>query len=120
VRSLISNGEAGDATPIGTDYPMLETGGIVRVISGSTPTRFRLELLQADIAEAALEILEAREGATVGGSTTAAGLRAQRSYTHVERERAQLALQTPADDADMLRLIAALRQTTAKRGFKSA
>lgn len=117
VRILIKYGEAGDASPIGTDYPMLETGGIVRVVPGSTAKRYRLELLQSDVAEAALEILSAREGAESSNSSMTAGLRSQRSYTHIERERAQLALDTPVDDADMKRLVAALRQTTAKRGF---
>jgi hypothetical protein len=118
VRSLINYGEAGDASPIGTDYPMLETAGIVRVIPGRTQGRFSLELLQADVAEGALVILSEREEGATGNSQIASGLRSQRSYTHIERERAQLALETPTSDADLTRLVAALRQTTGKRGFR--
>lgn len=119
LRRLISDGEAGDASPIGTDYPMLETAGIVRVIQGSSSNKYRLELLQSDVAESALDILEARENTTSGGSnpTSLGGLRAQRSYVHVERERAQLAHDVPVDDVDMKRLVAALRETS-RRGFR--
>jgi hypothetical protein len=117
VRKLIREGEAGDASPIGTDYPMLETGGIVRVKPGSTSNKFALELLQADVAESALAVLESRGGSGDGGEGHAAGLRAQRSYEHVERQRARLAIDVPTDDADARRLIEALRDSTARRQF---
>ncbi len=116
VRALVRDGEAGDASPIGTDYPMLETAGIVRVVPGSRPTWYRLQLLQPDVAEGALEILETREdmsGAGRGG--TYAEIRGQRSYVHVERERARLAHDMPTDDADAQRLIAALREASRGR-----
>ncbi|HEV8653823.1 MAG TPA: hypothetical protein VG276_31610 [Actinomycetes bacterium] len=120
VRRLLQYGEAGDASPIGTDYPMLETGGIARVKPGSTPGRWRLELLQADVAEAALEILTARDSRPGGSATeTTAELRGQRSYTHIERERARLAHNAPVDDADTRRLIAALRQSV-RRGVRGS
>lgn len=113
VRRLVNDGEAGDASPIATDYPMLETAGIVRVVAGSTPERYRLQLLQADVAEQALQVLEQREG---GQQTTGApgtpGIRGQRSYTHVERERARLAYDVPDDDKDVGRLLAALREVS--------
>lgn len=112
VRSLLSYGEAGDASPIGTDYTMLETAGIVRV---EPAYRFsKLVLLQADVAEEALLYLEDREG-TERGAT--ASLRAQRSYVHVERERARLAATAPEQDADTERLISALRDTVARRRY---
>lgn len=116
LRRLIVEGEAGDASPIGTDYPALETGGIARVIDGSSPDKKRLELLQSDVAETALGILEARESTAGTGSNSSAGLRAQKSYVHVERERAQLAHEVPSNDADFRRLVAALREST-RRGF---
>lgn len=117
VRRLIQDGEAGDASPIGTDYPMLETAGIIRVVPGSREGKFRLHLLQADVAEETLKILGSRES---GGRSTGpfeGTLRDQRSYTHLERERAKLANEAPEADADRRRLMSALRDTTARRGF---
>ena len=87
VHRLILDGEAGDASAIGTDYPMLETAGIVRVIPGSN--FYKLQLLQPDVAEGALDILQSREdSAGQAGGQVARGIRAQRSYVHLERERA--------------------------------
>jgi hypothetical protein len=115
VRALIRDGEAGDASPIGSDYPMLETGGIVKVVPGSAPDKFRLTLLQADVAEEALTILDDRGGDS--RSTTGRGLRSQKSYVHIEKERARLATDAPDDGKHRDRLVAALRETTAKRSF---
>jgi hypothetical protein len=117
VRSLIRYGEAGDASPIGTDYPMLETAGIVRVVAGSSVNRFRLQLLQADVAERALEILNDRTAEPTADVETRSGLRGQRSYVHVEKERARLASVADVDDDHRRRLLAALRDTTARRSF---
>jgi hypothetical protein len=116
LNRLIRDGEAGDASPIGTDYPMLETAGIVRVIPGSAADLYRLELLQSDVAEGALAILESREDGYGNSSASgSAGVRGQRSYTHIERERARLAYDAPANDTDTSRLLAALRQVTRGR-----
>lgn len=112
IRRLIKDGEAGDASPIGTDYPMLETAGIVRVQPAER--YFKLELLQPDIAERAVVFLEGRGR---GPSMKAEGLRAQRSYRHLERERASIAHETPIDDEEAKRLISALRDVTARRTF---
>jgi hypothetical protein len=113
IRRLLREGEAGDASPIGTDYPMLETAGIVRVEPADR--FFKFVLLQNDVAEDALHYLEERG---TSDASVARGLREQRSYTHVERERARLALSVPADDAETRRLISALRETTARRRFR--
>lgn len=113
VRRLIRDGEAGDASPIGTDYPMLETAGIVRVEPGMN--YFKLVLLQSDVAEEAVRYLEDRGG---DGSSAGSGLRAQRSYVHVERERATLAHAVPADNVETQRLISALRDSAARRSFR--
>lgn len=118
IRRLISEGVAGDATPIGTDYPMLEKAGIVRVLPGSTQRKFRLELLQPDIAESALQVLQDRDQ-TGGGTAEAAAFRAQKGYIHVDAERARLAISGPADDVEQQRLIAALRETTSRGGYGS-
>lgn len=116
VNALIRNGEAGDASPIGSDYPMLETAGIVRVIPGSGDNRFRLQLLQADVAEEALSILDER-GHTAPDGHSRAGLLGQRSYVHVERERAQIAVHADVDSEDRRRLMSALRESAARRSF---
>jgi hypothetical protein len=116
LRALIRDGEAGDASPIGTDYPMLETAGIVRVVPGSTANRFRFELLQADVAEEALGLLNDRRD-TDAAALNRSGLRGQRSYVHVEKERARLAHEADVDDDHRRRLLAALRDTTARRSF---
>jgi hypothetical protein len=113
VRRLIEDGEAGDASPIGTDYPMLETAGIVRVEAAAR--YYKLVLLQADVAEEALNHLEDRGTASRSGDH---GLRAQRSYVHLERERARLAMSAPLDKADSSRLISALRDTVGRRDFR--
>lgn len=116
LRKLIDTGVAGNVTSIGTDYPMLEKAGIVRVIPGSSSNRFRLELLQSDVAESALELIEVRDDST-GNDQDAAALRAQRSYIHTERDRAQLALTTEIDEVEQRRLVAALREIPTKRTF---
>jgi hypothetical protein len=114
IRALINRGVAGNVESIGTDYPMLEKAGIVRVIPGSSKTRYRLELLQSDVAEDALRILTSRESAA-GNEADAAALRAQRSYVHVERDRARLALTADVDDVEQARLISALRDASVRR-----
>jgi hypothetical protein len=112
VRALIRDGRAGDASPIGTDYPMLETAGIAAVVPGYTPGRFSLELRQTDVAEAALKILETRDAGTTVGSSS--GLLGQVGYRHLEAERAkiQLAVTNPVAKQDRAKIIAALRQAS--------
>ena len=114
LRALINRGVAGNATPIGTDYPMLEKAGVVKVVAGTGTGRYRLHLLQSEVAEDALKMLDAREGTGTEKADIAA-LRAQRSYIHVEQERARLALTTDVDEIEQARLIAALREVPAKR-----
>lgn len=117
LRKLISDGVAGDVTSIGTDYPMLEKAGIVKVIPGSSSKRFRLELLRSDVAEAALSILNIRE-ITNENTHDAAAFRAQRAYVHVERERAKLALTADVDEVEQQRLLSALREVPSQRTFR--
>jgi len=112
LRRLINEGEAGDASPIGTDYPMLETAGIVRIEPAAR--HFKFVLLQSDVAEEAVAYLE-DPGSTT--SPVSSPLRRQRAYIHVERERATLAAHVPTDEEHMSRLISALRDTTAKRSY---
>lgn len=118
LAALIRNGEAGDASPIGSDYPMLETAGIVRVVPGSSDRRFRLELLQSEPAEQALAILRDRGRGASSGTSLEASLRGQRSYVHIERERASLAAEADVHDEDRRSLLGALRDTAARRRFR--
>lgn len=116
VRRLIERGTAGNASPIGTDYPMLETAGIVTVVPGATAGRYALELRQVDVAESALEVLRSRQTTGTGnGNSAVPGLFDQRSYRHVEGERARLAAATPINDKDMAQLVAALRTVSRKQ-----
>ena len=118
LRNLIREGEAGDASPIGSDYPMLETAGIVRV---EPADRFyKLVLLQSDVAEAALDHLMTASASI--GDRGRIGLRDQRQYVYPEQEaatrRVALGKTAGASQADTSRLLAAVRQTAreVKRG----
>lgn len=115
--TLIRDGVAGNVPQIGQDYPMLETAGTIRVVPGTWNNSYRMELLQADVAEAALNILDSRGQTRTPSSEAGTALGDQRSYSHVEQERAQLAQQVAGDDADTRRLIDALRDESARRTF---
>jgi len=115
--TLIRDGVAGNVPQIGQDYPMLETAGTIRVVPGTWNNSYRMELLQADVAEAALNILDSRGRTRMPSSEGGAALGDQRSYSHLEQERARLAQQSAGDDADTRRLFDALRDTSARRMF---
>lgn len=117
VRKLVQEGEAGNASDIATDYPMLETAGIVRVVPGAGTGRYRLQLLQTDVAEAALGILQTRERESGSQATVGGDLLGQRGYVHSEKERARIAETSTVGQVHQQRLIAALRETTARRSF---
>jgi hypothetical protein len=114
LQRMIQDGEAGDASSIRTDYPMLEKAGIVRVEEGRK--YHKLVLLQSDVAEQALTYLQSGGGTT---ADSASGLRDQRSYVQPEQERARirLARQPETSPAEMDRLMAAVRQTAGSRRF---
>jgi hypothetical protein len=115
--SLIRDGIAGNVPEIGQDYPMLETAGVIQVVPGSQSGRYRMKLLQANVAEAALNILDSRGQTRTASMEAGTALGDQRSYGHLEQERARLAQQAVESDADTRRLIDALRDTTARRTF---
>ncbi|MEU2237716.1 hypothetical protein ABZ585_43285, partial [Streptomyces vietnamensis] len=58
--TLIRDGEAGGVPNIGTDYPMLETAGTIKVVPSGRSGSFKMVLLQSDIAESALSIIDSR------------------------------------------------------------
>lgn len=115
--TLIRDGVAGDVSTMTNDYPMLETAGTVQIVSGRSAGRFAMELLQADVAEQALTILDARDRRAGSAFDNAGSLGEQRTYGHVELERAQLARTVDTSDADMRRIVDALRDVTARRSF---
>jgi hypothetical protein len=115
--SLIRDGIAGDVPQIGQDYPMLETAGIIQVVPGTWSNSYRMKLLQADVAEAALDILDSRGQTRTPTDETGRALGDQRAYSHVEQERARLAQRALTNDADTRQMIDALRDTTARRDF---
>lgn len=117
LRSLIRNGVAGDVESIGTDYPMLEKAGIVRAIPGSSSRRFRMELLQSEVAEDALRLLT--RGSGNAGANDVAAFQGQSAYVHVEASRARLALAVATDEVEQARLIAALRDVSIRRTMGS-
>lgn len=108
--ALIRDGVAGDVPEIGQDYPMLETAGTIRVVPGSWASSFQMELLQADVAEEALKIIDSREISRGGDAQRPDAIGEQRSYTHLEKERAaRLATSADASDVDTRRIVDALR-----------
>lgn len=59
VDKLISRGEVGPATAIGSDYPLPLSRGIVSIVeSRIRPGRFHMQLRKKDVAQSVLEILE--------------------------------------------------------------
>jgi len=114
LRKLIREGEAGDASSIGSDYPMLETAGIVRVERADR--YYKLVLLQSDVAEEALDYLNDPADSDSFG---ARGLRDQRKYVHPERERARVELARAAEPntQETQRIISDLRQVAGNRHF---
>ena len=58
-EALLRDGIVGPATPIGTDYILLEKRGIVRIVESPIPGRYYMKLLKKDIVEIALDVLKA-------------------------------------------------------------
>jgi hypothetical protein len=113
LNRLLIDGEAGDATVIGTDYTMLETAGIVRVEPGYRYKK--MVLLQPDVAEEAAVYIEG--GQLPGGVQRASSLMDQSAYGHLERERARIAATSDTNSEDHRRLMSALRGEAGRRRF---
>ena len=62
VRALLRNGEVGPASAINSDYPLLESHGIVKVKPSSISGRAYLSLVKRDVVEESLTLLEAALG----------------------------------------------------------
>lgn len=117
LRRLVERGISGESSPIGTDYPMLEKAGIVRVEKAQRWHRF--VLLKTDVAEEAISYLD-----NVGGpsSNDLRGLRNQHMYRPPESERARrradLARSANTHPRETERLLAALRQELGNRRYE--
>jgi len=115
--TLIRDGEAGGVPNIGTDYPMLETAGTIKVVPSGRSGSFKMVLLQSDIAESALSIIDSRGSRNRGEAGSLQSLGNQRAYSHVERERAKIASEAEINGHEEARLIAALRDVTSGGAF---
>jgi len=62
VKALLRKGEVGPATAISSDYPLLESHGIVKVKASSTSGQAYLSLVKPDVVEESLPLLEAALG----------------------------------------------------------
>lgn len=115
--SMIDRGEAGNVSNIRTDYPMLETAGIVTVAPGTGAGRYKLVLQQPDVATDARDLLAAHMQGSAVDLGSADSLGSQRRYDHVESQRARLAKRTAPDEQSFSAIVAALRDTTGGGGF---
>ena len=118
VRALIDRGRVGPATAIGTDYPLLEASGIVRVTRPQGSTRAYLELVKHDVAEDSLELIRL----AIGDETLNAGENPIRSlwvpgtFSSPERDRRELPELQPSAEAEVIgSVVERLREETARR-----
>lgn len=88
MNKLVNTGTAGNATPIGRDYVLVEKYGILRTVP-TTGNRARFEVVKEDIVIAARDALE--QGQLSGGSGGDRTLVDQRDYASPEDMRLRLA-----------------------------
>lgn len=119
VRALISRGQVGPATAIGTDYPSLEARGIVEVVPVPGTGKANLRLVRTEVAEDSLRLLEQALG--TGGT----GFPLDRSFGSLwvpgvtfispERDRAMLPEILPGAEAELMgSLVEELREAAAR------
>ena len=116
VNRLLNDGTAGNATPVGRDYILLERQGIVTTEQTSgTKARFVLE--KPDVVRAARDVLAGTLRGTHGESEDARFLATQRDFRSPEGNRVRAALAETSPVAPQLEhdLIAAIRES-AQRG----
>ena len=111
VKALIRDGEVGPASPIGTDYPLLETAGIVSVKESSRPGRYYMKLVKPDVATHALDVLRTGYLETVSGLTPdqATGLWLPRGFKGPAQRRVELGQPAAPSRIAQERLIRAMR-----------
>ncbi len=69
VRALLRDGEVGPATAINSDYPLLESYGIVKVKTSPISGRASLLLVKRDVVKESLPLLEAALGEDTSETT---------------------------------------------------
>jgi hypothetical protein len=119
VRALINKGRVGPTSSIASDYPLLESHGIVRVReSSSRPGLSFLELVKTDVAEDSLDLLRAALGEEVQapGADPLDALWLPGSFTSPERDRHALPEPSLGDEADVIKsTIEHLREETSQQ-----
>jgi len=107
MNRLVNEGQAGNATPIGRDYILVEKFGILRTVPTSG-NRHRFEVIKEDIVVAARDALAQGQLSNGTGDGTLVN---QSDYTSPEGVRVRLADSAgPTERLEMLHL-AALRET---------
>jgi hypothetical protein len=99
VNALLQKGEVGPASAISSDYPLLESHGIVKVRQSSIKGRAYLSLVKRDVVEESLPLLEAALGDTAEttGSQSINSLWLPGSFRGPEADRRNLHAPTDAE-----------------------
>lgn len=99
VKALLQQGEVGPASAINSDYPLLESHGIVKVTPSSIRGRAYLSLVKRDIVEDSLTLLEVALGDTpeATGQQSISSLWLPGSFRGPEDDRKNL--RVPSDAA---------------------
>ncbi|MFD6694202.1 hypothetical protein ACIBSS_22625 [Micromonospora aurantiaca] len=109
MNKLVNTGEAGDATPIGRDYILVEKYGILRTVP-TTGSRARFEVVKHDIVTAARDALaQGRLGS--GPETSPRTLVDQRDFLSPEAMRLRLADAAGASEVLEKKHLAAIRES---------
>lgn len=104
VRALVSRGQVGPATNIGTDYHLLEAQGIVTV-DGPPGGRAFLRMVKPEIVTDALNWLERTTAGSAGGSDSPKLLRSPGTFVTPEQDRGALGDQGAADEVTRAMLL---------------
>lgn len=91
IAALLRNKKVGPASPIGTDYIVLEKEGIVKIEESSRKGRYNMVLIKDDVADRALRILtHGRDDSLGGESTNTNSLVQQSSFENTVQERVKI------------------------------
>ena len=108
LNRLIREGEAGDASAISSDYIMLEKAGVVRVRPATKYSK--LELLQSDVAEQAVQHLTDTIR-SISFNLRGIGNQSKYMYPETERAKIKIAVDPKSNSKAVRRLVAALRES---------